>query len=295
MVDKGTDLDNSELAQKPDSSRWCWECRRRRLVCDCTRPICNKCKATGVVCPGYEDKKPLTWLAPGRVLSRTRKPRGRPANQRSVAKKANDDTPSTAESAMSPSKDVALRWRAAPPLHLAQPRPEMCDLAEAAMYCKTGPLQLPLLSLWAHTKHEAFFRLTKGISSDNTAVYPDLSANQLAPNPFVVPVLELYDIPSSMQHALVAMALCHRIYRSPGPVELKLDLSSEPVRKAWWTRLHHHRGLAIRLMNEDIGKEDTRASNETITTVLVFLVGEVSIVLVICARHRDVSPLTSLQ
>lgn len=122
-----------------------------------------------------------------------------------------------------------------------------------------------------------FFRLTTRIS-DNSAIYPDYAANQLAPNPFVVPVLELNDIPASMQHTLVTMALSHRIYRSTGPVELKLDMSSEPTRKEWWTRLHHHRGLAIHLMNEAIGRLDSGASNETITTVLVFLIGEVSTV-----------------
>ena len=51
----------------------CWECRRRRLVCDGTQPVCAKCRAARIVCPGYADKKPLTWLAPGQVVSRTRK------------------------------------------------------------------------------------------------------------------------------------------------------------------------------------------------------------------------------
>jgi hypothetical protein len=118
--------------------------------------------------------------------------------------------------------------------------------------------------------------------TDNRAVYPDFSANQLAPNPFVVPVLDLRGIPASMQHALVAMAFSHRIYRSPGPTESKLALTREPTRRTWWTRLHHHRGLAIQLMSEDISKEDTRASDQTITTVLVFLIGEVSISLGVC-------------
>jgi hypothetical protein len=58
---------------------------------------------------------------------------------------------------------------------------------------------------------------------------------------------------------------------------LKLQTASEPIRQAWWTRLHHHRGLAIRLMNEEIAKVDTRATDTLITTVLVFLIGEVSV------------------
>lgn len=51
----------------------CWECSRRRLVCDATRPTCAKCRSAGIVCPGYSDKKPLRWLAPGMVTSRVRR------------------------------------------------------------------------------------------------------------------------------------------------------------------------------------------------------------------------------
>lgn len=59
--------------------RQCWECLRRRLVCDSVYPVCNQCRTKGITCPGYEDKKPLTWLAPGRVTSRTRRRRKSPA------------------------------------------------------------------------------------------------------------------------------------------------------------------------------------------------------------------------
>lgn len=47
-------------------TKQCWECRRRRLVCDFARPKCRKCQARGVACPGY-DTKPLKWLHPQQV------------------------------------------------------------------------------------------------------------------------------------------------------------------------------------------------------------------------------------
>lgn len=53
----------------------CWECRRRRLVCDSTKPVCKKCQVAKIVCPGYDEKQPLRWLKPGKVTSRTRKPK----------------------------------------------------------------------------------------------------------------------------------------------------------------------------------------------------------------------------
>ncbi|KAI0197162.1 C6 zinc finger domain-containing protein [Xylaria flabelliformis] len=61
-----------------DDQRYhCWECFWRRLVCDSTRPICRRCIMTGIACPGYSEVEPsrLKWLAPGRVVSRTRRPK----------------------------------------------------------------------------------------------------------------------------------------------------------------------------------------------------------------------------
>jgi hypothetical protein len=55
--------------------RHCWECLRRSLVCDFTRPQCKRCSTSGIVCPGYDDMEPfrLKWLPPGRVKFRNRK------------------------------------------------------------------------------------------------------------------------------------------------------------------------------------------------------------------------------
>ncbi|KAH7129958.1 fungal-specific transcription factor domain-containing protein [Dactylonectria estremocensis] len=53
----------------------CWECVKRRLVCDFGRPRCRKCQARNVQCSGYDDKKPLTWLAPGQTRSKGRRAR----------------------------------------------------------------------------------------------------------------------------------------------------------------------------------------------------------------------------
>ncbi|KFZ23719.1 hypothetical protein V502_01802 [Pseudogymnoascus sp. VKM F-4520 (FW-2644)] len=46
----------------------CWACRRKRLVCDSTRPACKKCFKRGTACPGY-GAKPLTWVEPGHKRS----------------------------------------------------------------------------------------------------------------------------------------------------------------------------------------------------------------------------------
>jgi hypothetical protein len=53
--------------------RQCWECLKRRLVCDRTLPHCRKCQKLGKDCLGYEEQKPLQWVQPGKVTSRRRK------------------------------------------------------------------------------------------------------------------------------------------------------------------------------------------------------------------------------
>lgn len=47
----------------------CWECLKRRLVCDLTRPKCRKCHENGTECSGY-GKKPLKWMQPGQTRSK---------------------------------------------------------------------------------------------------------------------------------------------------------------------------------------------------------------------------------
>lgn len=73
-------LNSSETMPNMDENRkrHCWECLRRRVVCDSTRPACNKCSKAGSQCPGYGDVKParLRWLPPGKIISRQQKKNG---------------------------------------------------------------------------------------------------------------------------------------------------------------------------------------------------------------------------
>ena len=55
------------------ANRQCWECLKRRLVCDHALPHCKKCTKAGKDCPGYDEQKPLQWVQPGNVTSRRRK------------------------------------------------------------------------------------------------------------------------------------------------------------------------------------------------------------------------------
>lgn len=85
--------------------RQCWECLRRRLVCDFTLPSCKKCQKAGKTCPGYDPQKPLQWLAPGKVTSRRRN-KG-PASSKGKAK----GNSAKAQKIVSPNEETALEIR----------------------------------------------------------------------------------------------------------------------------------------------------------------------------------------
>ncbi|KAF6836215.1 C6 zinc finger domain protein [Colletotrichum musicola] len=154
--------------------RQCWECQRRRIVCDAVRPVCGKCKATGVVCPGYEDKKPLTWLAPGKVKTRTWK-------RKTPAKKGETTATKGSPQAMALAKaQREQKEKEAAIVFGRDLRSDMCDIVEATVY-------------W------------------NDQMYPDFSSKQLDTSPWIVPVRYIQYMPPAIQHGLVSMALDHRI------------------------------------------------------------------------------------
>jgi hypothetical protein len=64
---------NRAQSGEKSATRQCWECLKRRLVCDHTLPHCKKCIKAGKECPGYDEQKPLQWVEPGKVTSRRRK------------------------------------------------------------------------------------------------------------------------------------------------------------------------------------------------------------------------------
>lgn len=128
-------------ADAPDKRWQCWECQRRRLVCDSARPICHKCQAAGITCPGYDNKKPLTWLAPGKVVARNRRKKPKPGPKKASSEKRSPES-------NSPDEGNSLVIRAGPnqpsepvlffahSLTTTSLKTDLCDAMEAAIYCK---------------------------------------------------------------------------------------------------------------------------------------------------------------
>lgn len=59
--------------EEETASRHCWECVRRRVVCDRALPTCKKCLKVDKQCPGYDEQRPLQWIENGKVTSRRAK------------------------------------------------------------------------------------------------------------------------------------------------------------------------------------------------------------------------------
>lgn len=146
----------------PAPKRHCWECLRRRLVCDSAQPVCRKCHDAGVVCPGYDDKKPLKWVTTGRISSRPRQQRkstsaaaGGPTSTTTKATKASNTKYNKKKEAASQKQIVTVV-----PIESQSPddfgclgvlaqnylRTDACDMVQAAHYCKSTspPETLPI-------------------------------------------------------------------------------------------------------------------------------------------------------
>ncbi|KAF2264139.1 hypothetical protein CC78DRAFT_560443 [Lojkania enalia] len=223
--------------------RQCWECLRRRLVCDFGQPACKKCTSSGKECPGYDEKKPLKWLDPGKVTSKSRKRTTTRAfgTSRAVVTtshknyslpKGDKSTPPETETGETgrtqnqPILDFLLDWR-----------DDTSDIVQAVYYY-------------------------------NSHLYPELLVlNEMAPNPYIIffPLSIIPLLPPSIRHIIVCYSLTYRITTLP--------YGSKPLshQSVSWSRVYHHRGSAIQAIREEIGGEGTRSSDKTIAAVLMLL------------------------
>ncbi|KAI0010167.1 putative C6 finger domain protein [Xylariaceae sp. FL0662B] len=215
--------------------RHCWECLRRCLVCDSTHPVCKRCSASGIVCPGYKDEKPLRlrWLAPGRTISQNRKPKGTPSDK--IANDLNEiTTRTTAELSRRP-MDMVI-----PSVPRSVMRTEACDSVQAAEYF-------------------------------NTCIHQDMiPIHELGQNPSVHPISPTHlraatTVPRHLRLGILCMTLSHRMNRT------RDDSHCNSLAEAFY----RYRGIAIRSLNEDINVEDKRTGDIVITGVITLLLVDV--------------------
>ncbi|KAK2001057.1 hypothetical protein LX36DRAFT_602092 [Colletotrichum falcatum] len=237
----GSEVPPPSSQETPERHR-CWECLRRRLVCDATKPVCNKCRVAGIVCPGYDDKKPLTWLAPGRVTCRTRrKPRNTEKESDAVKTvKPKQKTLTKGMGRVLNEKEIEM-LNGIECLFHSDLRTDVCDVYDAVQYYNI-----------------VFYPYTKAGHAGHANVFIDQ-----------IPLKIVKYLPTAIAHNLVSIVYQHRMRVQ---MEWKFDCPSAKHAQA---RLHHHRGISIRALNEDIANEKTRSSDPVLTGVIMLLESEI--------------------
>lgn len=224
--------------------RHCWECLRRRLVCDFARPGCKRCATSGTACPGYEDVRPLVsrWLAPGVVTSRKRR---LPAERTDLGE---DDRTTAGASDLADCITIPL----------FDIKTENCVLTQAAEYCERDP-----------RKRVHMDKLTL---ADNTCIYQDLiPIHELGPNPSIYPLSYMHirsgtSLPDYLRLSFVSMTLSHRINRLRDSAPCNVL-----VRTLW-----QYRGMVIRSLRESISAERDCMSDVVLAGTISLLLADVS-------------------
>jgi hypothetical protein len=120
-------IEKQTTGEVDTSRRRCWECVRRRRVCDLSRPECTKCQQAGLVCTGYGVFKPVTWLPVGKVKSKV--------PIRKKCSKTLVHQPATSKGILDKSSDAGMDC---PAMELSRftPRDLISDVVHAGNYCK---------------------------------------------------------------------------------------------------------------------------------------------------------------
>lgn len=187
----------------------------------------------------------LRWLAPGRVKSRSKRPK------KAVSKAAqNHDEASAVALRLASKIESALIQR-------SNIRNNFCALGDAVEYCES-PMRC----------------VTKAMLtiSDNTCIYYELlPMEQLGQSPFVYPILPEHvqmgmAFPDYLRLSLVCTALSHRMNRT----------RQNPCHNALTERFYHYRGAVIRSLREDSLEEGNHISDMFLAGVITLLLIDVS-------------------
>lgn len=97
------------------------------------------------------------------------------------------------------------------------------------------------------------------------------ASGELAPNPAMVqfPLAALHMLPPAVHHTLVCLSLNHFVHTLPAGVDKTVTVTTR-------SKIYHHRGAAIRSLSQYVGKDKTRSSDLSISSILVFMAMEVS-------------------
>ena len=132
---------------------------------------------------------------------------------------------------------------------------ETCEVVHAVNYCTC-------------THADSMFILNSLV---NTRIYPYIKeTDALAPNPAIIrfPVWALHVLPPAVHYTTVCLSINHYMHSLP-PGSSRMVIGEQRL------KIYNYRGLAIRALNESIARKETRSSDLTITSILMFMAMEV--------------------
>ncbi|KAL2823284.1 C6 zinc finger domain-containing protein [Aspergillus cavernicola] len=226
--------------------RHCWECLRRRLVCDFQVPGCKRCAASRIDCPGYGETPPLRvkWLAPGKVKSRQRKaPSNRQKKGRASSESANSEEsrPETSKGSLEFSSTGS------------ESSDDMHSVAIPRSNLKTD-----------------YHALIDSLQYFNSCMYPQLADSlrwgtntniyKISPTVFQLGLTR----PTHLQLGLICLTLSHRMNQT----------GHDPNSKSLENTFYRYRGLMIRSLNDDISIPNKRNGDIILAGILTLLMAD---------------------
>ncbi|KAI0448195.1 hypothetical protein F4803DRAFT_497023 [Xylaria telfairii] len=259
-TDEATTTPATAQAESEPPRRHCWECLRRRLVCDSVRPICNRCRTNGIVCPGYGEQQPLRWVKPGRVTARNRR-----RTKAGAGKKDSDETSGDAEAVNV--KTVALRTTSTNRGFNPEDGESQSKFGARTLFSIMQPKLVD--SIMRYDISCDNFAGLQASYDYNVEIYERSSPLRLLGDTrFMLPLATIARyLPTPIRGLFVLFAIAHQLHKLPRDV-------SENVRLQAWSAVGFWSCQVIRALNEDIAEESTRASDGTMTGVLMLMLAE---------------------
>ncbi|KAI0202801.1 fungal-specific transcription factor domain-containing protein [Astrocystis sublimbata] len=244
----------------------CWECQRRRLVCDSTRPICNRCRTNGIVCPGYGEQQPLRWVKPGRVTARGRR-RGRAGGARGsvrAPKNAPDESKADANA-----NAISVRAAMHQTTSMSRDLGDNDKLQSAFDALSLLPNMRPDI-INSFIRHNVACENFAGVQASydyNIEMYARCSPHKLlhGESKFQLPPTSTVQVlPPTLRSLFVIFAIIHQVNKLPRDTGRDVRLQARSAYTFWMCQ-------SIRSLNEDIAEATTRSNDATMTGVLMLL------------------------
>ncbi|KAI0486979.1 fungal-specific transcription factor domain-containing protein [Xylaria cf. heliscus] len=249
--------------------RHCWECLRRRLVCDSTRPVCNRCRTNKIVCPGYGEQQPLRWVKPGRVTARNRRrTKAETAAQQGTtraSKKVSDETGGdgdvvNAETAVS--QTTPTSWDSSDDGELQS------KFSAMSLFSIMQPKLVDSIM-----RHDIACENFAGLQASydyNIEIYERSSPLPLliGDSRIKLPMAAVARyLPTPIRGLFILFAIAHQLHKLPRDAEENIYLQARSAIAFWSCQV-------IRSLNQDIAEESTRVTDGTMTGVLMLMMAD---------------------